>query len=188
VTDQTDPYAPPPEGGPPPQPSPYGTPPSTPYGSPQPPPYGAPAGYGQPGWDTGVTGNYASWLRRVGGYILDDLVLVPFYILAGIGAGIGGGGGGLVAVIGYLGGFVFGIWNTIFRQGNTGKSLGKEWVGIKLVRESDGQPIGPGMTFVRGLAHILDALPLGIGFLWPLWDRKRQTFADKVCGTVVVRD
>lgn len=185
MTDQNDPYAPPPEGGPPPQASPYASAPPAPASGP--PPYGAPAGYGQPGWDAPVTGDYASWLQRVGGYVLDYLVLVPFYILAAVGVGIGGGGGALVAVVGYLGAFIFGLWNTIFRQGNTGCSLGKEWVGIKLVRENDGQPIGPGMTFVRGLAHILDALPFGIGFLWPLWDRKRQTFADKVCGTVVVR-
>ncbi len=25
---------------------------------------------------------------------------------------------------------------------------------------------------------------LYIGYLWPLWDAKRQTFADNVCGTV----
>lgn len=187
MTDQTDPYAPPPEGGLPPQQPPYAAPQPA-YGQQQPPPYGAPTGYGQPGWDAPVGGNYASWGRRVGGYILDYLVLVPFYIVAGIGAGVGGGGGALVAVIGYLGALIFGLWNTIFRQGNTGMSLGKEWVGIRLVRESDGQPIGPGMTFVRGLAHVLDALPFGIGFLWPLWDKKRQTFADKVCSTVVVRN
>ena len=179
MTDQPDPYAPPTEGGPPPQPSPYAS-------APPPPPYGAPA-YGQPSWNPPALGNYASWLQRVGGYLLDILVLVPFYILALIGLGVGGGGGALLAVIGYLGALIFGFWNTIFRQGRTGRSLGKEWVGITLIRESDGQPIGAGMTFVRGIAHILDALPFYIGFLWPLWDAKRQTFADKVCGTVVVR-
>jgi uncharacterized RDD family membrane protein YckC len=25
-----------------------------------------------------------------------------------------------------------------------------------------------------------------VGYLWPLWDDKRQTFADKILGTVVV--
>jgi hypothetical protein len=36
------------------------------------------------------------------------------------------------------------------------------------------------------LAHILDSLPCYLGYLWPLWDAKRQTFADKVMGTVVI--
>ncbi len=50
-----------------------------------------------------------------------------------------------------------------------------------------GQPIGFGMAFVRQIAHALDSWSLGIGYLWPLWDERRQTFADKVCNTVVVR-
>jgi uncharacterized RDD family membrane protein YckC len=32
----------------------------------------------------------------------------------------------------------------------------------------------------------VDAIPFFIGFLWPLWDRRRQTFADKLLGTVVL--
>ena len=35
--------------------------------------------------------------------------------------------------------------------------------------------------------HILDALTY-VGFLWPLWDAKRQTFADMLMRTVVVDD
>ena len=42
------------------------------------------------------------------------------------------------------------------------------------------------MGVLRHFAHILDMLPCMIGFLWPLWDAKRQTFADKVIGTFVI--
>ena len=34
--------------------------------------------------------------------------------------------------------------------------------------------------------HVLDSLPCYLGYLWPLWDAKRQTFADKIMSTVVV--
>jgi hypothetical protein len=27
---------------------------------------------------------------------------------------------------------------------------------------------------------------LYLGYLWPLWDAKRQTFADEICSTVVL--
>ena len=60
-------------------------------------------------------------------------------------------------------------------------------IGIKLIGESTGQPIGALMAFVRQLAHFLDSLLCYIGYLWPLWDDKRQTFADKILSTVVVR-
>ena len=43
MTDQPDPYAPPPPGSTPPEPPPYATPPAG--GTPQPPPYGVPGGY-----------------------------------------------------------------------------------------------------------------------------------------------
>ncbi len=42
-------------------------------------------------------------------------------------------------------------------------------------------------AFVRDLAHVLDSVACHLGWLWPLWDQKRQTFADKIVGTVVVR-
>jgi hypothetical protein len=35
--------------------------------------------------------------------------------------------------------------------------------------------------------QICHGLKFGIGYLWPLWDGKRQTFADKIVGTVVIR-
>ena len=41
------------------------------------------------------------------------------------------------------------------------------------------------MSFVRQLLHIVDSICY-IGYLWPLWDRKRQTFADKILKTVVL--
>ena len=71
------------------------------------------------------------------------------------------------------------------KQGRTGYSIGKGVLGIKLIAESDGQPIGAGMAFVRYLCHIVDGICY-IGYLWPLWDRKRQTFADKIMKTIVI--
>jgi RDD family len=36
------------------------------------------------------------------------------------------------------------------------------------------------MAFVRDICHALDTLTFYIGWLFPLWDPKRQTFADKI--------
>jgi uncharacterized RDD family membrane protein YckC len=68
-----------------------------------------------------------------------------------------------------------------------GQSLGKKAVSIKLVRAGDGQPPGFLIALGRGLLHVLDALPLCLGFIAPAWDDKRQTFADKIVATVVVK-
>lgn len=76
----------------------------------------------------------------------------------------------------------------IVREGKTGQTPGKRIVGIRLLREQDGSALGFGLAFGRRLLHVLDALPCYLGFLWPLWDGKKQTFADKMAHTVVIRD
>jgi uncharacterized RDD family membrane protein YckC len=140
--------------------------------------------YGQPV----PTPDYASWLQRVGAYLVDGVVTaLPALVLLFIGVAVGGTVGAVLALAGYAAGIAVFFWNTVFRQGRTGQSIGKEQVGIRLIRERDGKPVGPGLSFVRQLAHVLDSVFFDIGFLWPLWDAKRQTFADKVCATVVVR-
>jgi hypothetical protein len=39
---------------------------------------------------------------------------------------------------------------------------------------------------VRHVCHFVDGLFCGLGYLWPLWDDRRQTFADKIMSTVVI--
>ncbi|MFH8630178.1 RDD family protein [Streptomyces lydicus] len=72
------------------------------------------------------------------------------------------------------------------KEGSTGQTPGKKALGIKVIKETTGQPLGFGMTFVRYICRYLNGLLCGIGWLWPLWDEKNQTFADKIVGTVVV--
>jgi uncharacterized RDD family membrane protein YckC len=124
---------------------------------------------------------------------VDVAVLIPAYIVAIIGAAIASADNGavsaiglVIAIVGYLGAIGLAIWNMIVRQGRTGWSIGKQVIGIRLIGEQTGQPIGPGLTFVRALCHVLDSLPCYLGYLWPLWDAKRQTFADKIMSTVVI--
>ena len=79
------------------------------------------------------------------------------------------------------------IWNRGFQQGKTGQSVGKKAVGLRLLGANTGQPIGVGKSLLRDITHILDVLPCYLGYLWPLWDQKKQTFADKIVGTYVVK-
>jgi len=91
-----------------------------------------------------------------------------------------------ILVIGGLISLGFLVYNQFIRQGRTGYSLGKTVVGIRLVKVSTAEPMGAGLCFVRYLAHYLDSLVCYLGWLWPLWDRRNQTFADKIMNTVVV--
>ena len=159
--------------------------------------YGSGPAQGDPGWSGAAPAGptYAHWGLRVGAFVIDWLIpTVVFVVLIVVGAAISaasdsdsGAAFGIFAGLGYLVYIGFWIWNSCLRQGRTGRSIGKSAVGTALVRSSDGSYVGGGTAFLRELAHFVDGLPCYLGYLWPLWDDKRQTFADKICGTVVVR-
>jgi uncharacterized RDD family membrane protein YckC len=156
---------------------------------PPPPPPPMPPGQMPPGY-TAYTqqpvAGYASWGLRLGARILDGLAGgVPYWIMALIGGGIGGGVGVLFIFVGAAWALYFQIRNIII-EGRTGQGFGKSVLGIKLISESSGQPIGGWTVFGRQIVHIVDAIPCYLGFFWPLWDAKKQTFADKILSTVVV--
>jgi uncharacterized RDD family membrane protein YckC len=139
---------------------------------------------------------YAHWGLRVAAYLLDMLLFVPAYVVVVIAAPLAEDSSvstaardAAIAVLlaCYAAVIGFTVWNLILRQGRTGSSLGKQWVGIRVIREDNAQPLGGWLTFGRQLLHFLDSLACYLGYLWPLWDPKRQTFADKIVSSVVVR-
>ncbi len=132
---------------------------------------------------------------------------IPIFILSGIGQGIAiltgdnncdsiNGGysctssysavGSLVLFLTSLLSLAYAVWNYGYRQGTTGSSIGKSVMKFKVVSEKTWQPIGFGLSVVRQLAHFVDAIICYIGYLFPLWDAKRQTLADKIMTTVCV--
>jgi uncharacterized RDD family membrane protein YckC len=181
------------------------------YGQPT---YGQPAhgqsGYAQPGY--GASGytqvalhtDYASWGRRLGAFVIDLGPTVVAEVVFFVGYGIyianlvqsasagattlPGGGAVVTMVVGFillLAATGWQIYNRWITAGKTGQSLGKRVLGLSLVSEDTALPIGPLNAFLRDLVHTLDGIAL-VGYLWPLWDEKRQTFSDKLLKTVVI--
>jgi uncharacterized RDD family membrane protein YckC len=152
-------------------------------------------GYGFPGGP-----QLASWGARVGAALLDGLIVgVP----AGIGyavflVNIGTRADNYPAdgpqayaiilfVVGLLVSFGLVIWNRVFRQGNTGQSVGKSVLNIKLVDSTSYQPIGPGKSFLRDFLRGIFDQACFLNSLWPLWDDQNQTWHDKVMSTYVIK-
>lgn len=67
-----------------------------------------------------------------------------------------------------------------------GTTVGGIVMGIKLVRV-DGRPVDVGVALVRAAASIFSALILGLGFFWAGWNREKQSWHDKIAGTVMVK-
>ncbi|RNL64941.1 ATP-binding cassette domain-containing protein [Nocardioides marmoriginsengisoli] len=135
---------------------------------------------------------YIGWLPRLGARVADTLVLVPTYLVFLFGSQLAERSGAAVvvgivsAIIGAVASIGLLVWNEVFRFGRTGSSIGRELAGYSVLDLSTQEPIGAGRAVARYFAHVLDAVPLLLGFLWPLWDDKRQTFADKIVSTVAV--
>ncbi|ASW92503.1 RDD family protein [Mycobacterium marseillense] len=66
-----------------------------------------------------------------------------------------------------------------------GWSLGRGLVGVAVTRRG-GDAAGPWTLLLRDVAHLLDTVSV-VGWLWPLWDSRRRTFADMVARTEVRR-
>jgi uncharacterized RDD family membrane protein YckC len=113
----------------------------------------------------------ANFLQRLAAVLIDAVLLMA----------LGFGGGKLVGAAGNLAGLVYEVCFLVLWNGQT---LGKKIMGIRVQGVSGNW----GKAVVRSLMKILSAIPLGLGFFWMLWDKKGQTWHDKVAETSVVKE
>lgn len=149
---------------------------------------------------------YAGWWQRVGAFIIDTLISIPFFAPAIITLVAGpteidtctvngefgfcevptNGTFGIAALL-YLAGFVIYLVLYCRRVGTRGQSWGMAAAGYKIVDEGTGDAIGTGRAVGRYFARFLSAMPCYLGFLWPLWDSENRTFHDMIVRTRAVR-
>lgn len=67
-----------------------------------------------------------------------------------------------------------------------GTTIGGIVLGHKIIR-TDGRPVSFAVATVRSLLSLFSMLVIFLGFLWAAWDREKQTWHDKIAGTVVVK-
>ncbi|MGB5217195.1 MAG: RDD family protein [Smithella sp.] len=89
-------------------------------------------------------------------------------------------------VIFYLWAFYF-VVNIIYFtyfHGATGRTPGKMILGLQVVTE-EGNPISFGTAFLRSVGYFVSNI-LYLGFIWAAFDRRKQSWHDKIAGTVVI--
>jgi uncharacterized RDD family membrane protein YckC len=77
---------------------------------------------------------------------------------------------------------------TVTLWASFGMTPGKRLCNCRVVDARHGGKPGWGQSILRYIGYIISTLTLGIGFLWMLWDRQKQTLHDKIAGTRVVID
>lgn len=156
----------------------------------------------------------ASWGRRFGAFIVDNIILgIPIGIYAfgrvmsefsdaGVFEGTEPSEAELNRVMDSMTGdmLMFGLIGTIIgalyfilMHGTVGKTLGKMMFGIKVIKD-DGNLCDLGAAFRRAVVYPIGGGVPYIGWLitiinglWPLWDDRHQSLGDKLGATYVVR-
>jgi uncharacterized RDD family membrane protein YckC len=138
---------------------------------------------------------------RLGAAILDTLIFfgmvyVPLFAGTFVGAAAASGSdesaaGGMMAIGLLLGlvGFVAYVWLNLKQMQATGQSLGKKYVGIKVVR-SDGSAVTLGrLVWLRNVVNwLISIIPLyGLVDVLFIFGESRQCLHDKLADTMVVK-
>ncbi|WP_406813141.1 RDD family protein [Mycobacterium sp. M23085] len=129
----------------------------------------------------------AAWPSRVGAFAVDVLPGIAVIItMALVLLTVPARGGWWWLAICILGSVTLLVLvNRLLLPVITGWTLGRALVGIEVTRRTGDAP-GPWTLLLRDAAHLLDTATI-VGWLWPLWDSRRRTFADMVARTEVRR-
>ena len=142
---------------------------------------------------------YASFGKRAVAYIIDSVIVgliagIPIGCLIGITAAFAMEMSEeayiiaiiAVSLIGVLWAIIASILYFAWMWSRTGQTLGKKWLGIKVVTA---EWIPPSFWRAAGRATIgywISDFVFGLGFLWMLWDDYQQCLHDKLFSTYVI--
>jgi uncharacterized RDD family membrane protein YckC len=124
-----------------------------------------------------ASGPRAGFWRRLGGAIIDGVILGIVSVV--LGAALKGAGSALAILVGLA-------YFTLFVGGRRGQTPGMSAVGIRVISFDGSGSIGYGRAFIRWIGGYVSAIVLFIGFLWMLWDKENQCWHDKLASDVVV--
>jgi uncharacterized RDD family membrane protein YckC len=129
--------------------------------------------------EAGVYGGpRAGFWRRFAAALIDGIIIgIVVIVLEAI----------LKSAAGSIIGFVIGIAYFGWLEGSaSGQTIGKRGMGIRVYDLRGRGAIGFGRGVGRYFGRIVSAIPLYLGYFWMLWDGEKQTWHDKLVGTVVV--
>ncbi len=147
----------------------------------QPDPFGAQAYEPQPytgGPATPVIAYAGFWIRFAGGLIDGIILSLANVVLRAVTGDVLGSLLGMALSLGYF---------TYLHSTKAGQTLGQKAVGIRIADAATGGQVEPGNAAIRWLVSILSGVAIFLGYLWMLWDPRKQTWHDKAASTVVVK-
>ena len=117
---------------------------------------------------------YAGFWRRLAAAFIDGLIIgvLPGMVLKG-------SSGNVLS-------FILGLAYSVWMLSNYSATVGMMVLKIKITKENGGK-VTYQDAILRYFASILSGLVLLLGYLWMIWDSKKQTWHDKLTKTVVIK-
>ena len=124
---------------------------------------------------------YAGFWKRSLAYSVDNLIIWLASLSLGFTIRINSSGGMV-----FLPALLISAAYFIFFWMRDGQTLGNRLLAIKVIRE-DGQKFDIATGIIRYIGYLISGIVLWMGFLWVIWDKKKQGWHDKMAKTIVVK-
>ena len=91
--------------------------------------------------------------------------------------------GGADFIISYVLPFLITMVFWVYKAATPGKMV----LGLKIVDATTLENVSKGRLVLRYFAYYVSLIPIGLGFLWVAWDKKKQGWHDKIAKTLVIK-
>jgi uncharacterized RDD family membrane protein YckC len=145
----------------------------------------------QPAPGVFYAGNGARFIAYVvDAFILGAIFTVVFLVFTVIAAAAASNDNsaiaGLAVTIAVVGAFLVYLIYLPWFWAHGGQTPGMKVMHVRVVRENDGGPLTLGQAFLRLIGFWVSGAVFYLGFIWILFDARRQGWHDKIAGTVVI--
>jgi uncharacterized RDD family membrane protein YckC len=120
---------------------------------------------------------YIGFFKRLIAVVIDGLILsIALSFISGQSESL------IASAIYFILWFGYFVWMV----GKFGATIGKMAMKIKIVKEN-GEKVNYSDAFIRELASYLSFIVFFLGYLWVIWDSKKQSWHDKIAKTIVIK-
>lgn len=128
---------------------------------------------------------YASFFQRFVAALVDGLLVG---IVTGIISKLFGMMGDIGTTLGSLVAMALSFLYYVYFISSKGQTIGKKAMGLRVQDEMTGQNLTVVSAILREvIGKAISGIVLLLGYLWMLWDPKKQTWHDKIAKSVVVK-
>ncbi|MEK7164228.1 MAG: RDD family protein [Patescibacteria group bacterium] len=131
---------------------------------------------------------YASFWRRAGAVLLDGLIVSVGNSLVTVVVNLVVRQEAVASTITQIISLIISVGYYVYFIGNRGQTPGKMVLKIKVQKLEDGSNLGyPGAFMREVLGKFVSGVVFGLGYLWMIRDKDKQTWHDKIAKSVVVK-